>query len=216
MFNNYQHFIFDLDGTIIDSEVDIKLSLLGAINSLGLNLNKEDVFKLQIGPPLLKSLDTLLPQIDNELKFEIIKNFKNIYDISQFDNTRFYPKVRDFLLKLKSIGKIYIATNKRRAPTVSILNKLQILEWFDEIVTTDFLDDRSLSKSEMIKYLLTEHQIDPKQAIMIGDTYHDMIAAQEGNIDSALFLGGYLNKISDKEKGAIDIKFEFDSFEKLY
>ena len=73
---NFENFIFDLDGTLIDSRKDINSSIKEAIyKTKGVNI---DDYSLKIGPPLDVMIRNFFTNITNEEVKEIITNFRSV------------------------------------------------------------------------------------------------------------------------------------------
>ncbi len=185
----YSNFLFDLDGTLIDSFGDIKLSLENSYQTI---LNRRVlVTRNQIGPPLIEMIEELTPDLDENNKQEIIKEFRNRYDNSSYELTREMEGSVQLLSQLVNLNKhLFLVTNKAYKPTLRILEKMRV-NFFKEIVSPDKFEDKRLSKSELIQYLIEAHHMRLTKTVMIGDTRHDVIAAQANQIDSISVSGGY-------------------------
>lgn len=206
----YKNFIFDLDGTLVDSMEDIEYCFKKAIfDETGIEIVE---FRDPIsGPPLSEVINKLLPDYPDSTKLNIRKKFRDIYDYYDYRATHLIEGSSELLKKLKSSGKrVYLATNKPLIPTMKILNKLEI-NIFDDIATIDSNDSANMSKSEMIALLISKCKLEKTETIMIGDYSTDIIAAKNNSVDAvALTNGNFLlqdavaigseyifNKISD-------------------
>lgn len=181
--------LFDLDGTLIDSERDIVLSLKEAYQSLNLKL---DVDKIIIGPTLEEIIKILSPEADEALRHSIITEFRKNYLSSSYTNTVTYQGVIKTLDLLKKQNKrLFIATNKPEKGSERVLNTLHLTDYFEFVGTPDCIAGRILSKTEIIAHILSTYQLDASKTLMVGDTVPDMIAGKNNKTYTLAFTGGY-------------------------
>ncbi len=131
-------FIFDLDGTLIDTRPGILYSLQQAIQQA---LPEVDITGLdfKIGPPVREMFSrTLKPISETELD-SLETAFRASYDTSGWEMSKVYPGVVETLDYLYNLERfLFIATNKPRDVTNRILSHLGLLPFFEEIVCPDF------------------------------------------------------------------------------
>lgn len=183
MLNKYKNIIFDLDGTLIESHVDIFKSLEQAFSLSNIDTSLNNTL-IRIGPPLPLIIKEIKPDLSNEEVETIVRNFREIYNNSNFPNTILYEGIKDLLITLKRQDKnLFIATNKTSGPTLNILKKLDILQYFTDIITLDKIN----SKRDMVEYIIDTYSANKAdECILIGDSMVDMLAAYLNNID---FIG---------------------------
>ena len=114
--------IFDLDGTLIDSQP-------GVVDSLRLALAAHKVpahqipTEVPIGPPLKELIQSVIGSQDPSIVIPIISSFKEHYDSVGFKSSRLFDGIHKFLTCLDpSVFNLFIATNKRLSPTLKILD----------------------------------------------------------------------------------------------
>lgn len=186
-----KNFLFDLDGTLIDSAPGIEESFYIAY----LNVYKKDCplnITTFIGPPI----DQVLTAVNGEINLDTIKRFveafKQHYDKDGYKKSKLYDDVESVLeVLLKNKSNLFLATNKRVKPTKLILEYLSIGKFFNHIYCPDILDQKFKNKTDLIAYILKINPLELNETIMIGDTMHDGIAAEENNLDFALVEYGY-------------------------
>jgi len=185
-----KNLIFDLDGTLIDSSHDIVRTLKLAYEK-ALGLKNLELTGFPPGASLGELITVLTPNLSKTDQERVIEIFKQIYDSGSFPQTRLFPGVYEMLLELKGLNfNLFIATNKRLAPTRMILKKLNI-ELFKDIATFDLIPGSPLSKPEFLKHLLTKWEMDINQTIMIGDTVQDMVAGRYNGLKTVAVFSGY-------------------------
>ena len=190
--SNFENIIFDFDGTLVDSQIDIKESLKTAIYKIkGVNI---DSSLLKIGPPIEEMIKTIFADISQEEMEKIVNTFRFLYNESGFNKTVCYRGIKSLLKRLKKQKKhIYIATNKPEYLTKKILNKLNI-EYFDDICTIDKIEGVFLLKKEMISLLIQKNKLNRKTTLMIGDTASDVRSGIENGIATIGVGYGYEKK----------------------
>ncbi len=188
---SYKNILFDLDGTLIDSAPGIEASFYFAYKKV-YNTSCPQTITTFIGPPI----DQVLTAVNGEANLEIINRFvdafKQHYDIDGYKKSKLYEDV-EFVLDvlLKNKFKLFIATNKRLKPTKLILDYLSIDKYFKDIYCPDILELQFKNKTDLIAYILKTNSLLLTETIMIGDTKHDGLAADENKLDFALVEYGY-------------------------
>jgi phosphoglycolate phosphatase len=127
--------------------------------------------------------------------------FKQYYDTDGYKKSKLYDNV-EFVLEVlaKNSFNLFIVTNKRLIPTKLILEYLSIGKYFNDIYCPDILDIKFTNKTDLIAHILKTNSLLLRETIMIGDTKHDGLAADENKIDFALVEYGYGNYEKSKFK----------------
>lgn len=138
----YSAFIFDLDGTLIDSAPDIAEALnIGFAENGWPKLEAAYVEKfLGNGPRRLITdiLDELDIQYDDVTVQQTLERYQQAYMANPASHTRIFPHVREDLEALKLAGmKLGICTNKTHAITAKVLQQLGLSELFDVALGAD-------------------------------------------------------------------------------
>ncbi len=186
-----KNYIFDLDGTIIDSAKDITSAVKKACHINNISHINENFIKYNIG----KSFNEILKNCLNQSEFSKIENiqktYRKIYDYIPQYSCFLYDGVYEFLQELKEKNKkIFILTNKPSIPTNRILKQIGIESYFEEIITIDTFSNMT-NKEKILEMLINKDYFSPKDSVFIGDTVSDMIAARNNNILAIAALWGY-------------------------
>ena len=187
---SYKNFLFDLDGTLVNSAPGIEDSFYKAY----LNIYKKDCpisITDFIGPPIEKILYKVNGELNNHTKKKFIDKFKKNYDSKGYLKTFLYDDV-DMVLKILSKNKnLFIVTNKRKKPTKLILDYLSIGKYFKEICCPDMFEKNFLNKEDQVFSLLQRNSLQINKTIMIGDSEQDGFAAEKNELDFVLVDYGY-------------------------
>ena len=182
----FKYLIFDLDGTLINSEKGIIEALYNSFlkSKLKIIISKKEI---TIGPPLDETIRNCNNKLTTKEVENIKANFKAIYDNELFSLLEIYENIELLLqiLNKKNIP-IFIGTNKRYIPTKKILNYLSWDNYFKEVYAIDRFEKAYTNKAQMLKNLLEIEMISPEEALYIGDKYSDFIAADKNKIS---FIG---------------------------
>lgn len=185
-----KHWFFDLDGTLADTQKDIRSAWKGALARLGRDVSRfDDVFT--IGPTIEKITYDLYPDATPEFVEQLLTEFRPLYDESGFPATAPYPGVAELLSSLKQAGaKIYIVTNKRHAPTVRLAAKFGWDRIFDGIWSYDTFAVK-YKKGDLLARLLGELGVKGAEAVMVGDTLGDVDAGKANSMYTVGVAYGY-------------------------
>lgn len=190
MLNKFENYIFDLDGTIVDSSNEILKCLKKAFQDNRCTIPAERFTPNLIGPPIRQIIENVAPEIKKEVKKNIISSFRKNYDFDNVDCSSLYPQIREYLEFLKNSNKkLYIATFKPKIPTLRLV-KMFNLDMFDSIYTVDYPHPFT-SKSEMVKSLLKEQNLELNETVIIGDSVSDILAGKTNDITAVGVLWGY-------------------------
>lgn len=189
-----KYLLFDLDGTIADTEEGILSSVKYALKELKIDEPDINHLKQFIGPPL-KSTFQLLYDLDDEVADYATKIFREYYAKDGKYQCKLYDGMLETLQLLKDRGYVlFIATSKPTVFAVDIAKHLGISSFFEEIVGSN-LDNTRSKKADIIQYILDKYNIKEKNAVvMIGDKSHDLIGATQCDIKGVGVTFGYGTK----------------------
>lgn len=195
---------FDLDGTLADTDPDIRRAWKAALRDLGLECPDFDR-KFVAGPPIDEMARALFPEkFTQELADGIRRQFAEHYDGDGFPETREYPGVLDEVRRLKESGRtVAIVTNKRYAGATAMARHFGWRRVFDDVYSGDMFVDplvaahygvepgRKMRKPEMLSVVMRLHGARPCESALVGDTANDFEAAAENGVLSVGVEWGY-------------------------
>lgn len=191
-FNNFDNFIFDLDGTLIDSSFEVLRCLEKAFNECNVKFDKDKLTTNIMGPSLAEIVKLVIPTLeDKQIIQNIVSRYRSLYDNDTNDQTQLYDGILNWLSYLKSTNKkIFIATNKPKIPTMRLIKSLNI-DFFNDIYTVDKYDNKKLTKQQMIEEIIEKYSLIKSKTVMIGDVLSDIDSAHQANISAIGALWGY-------------------------
>lgn len=205
----YDHVLFDLDGTLVDSEEGITRSVEYALAKYGITVCDRKELRGFIGPPLVESFMRFYG-FSEEKAGEATDFYRERYAVLGVHENRLYPGIRELLTELKAGGaKLSVATSKPEIFAEIVIKDMGLGELFDFIAGTQ-LDDAAgrknnyrTQKEDVIAYAVKElGVIDRSRVLMVGDRKHDVIGAKINGMDSAYVLWGFGSRAEAEEHGA--------------
>ena len=192
----YRHYFFDFDGTLCDTDADIRLAWKNALAEIDLpHRDFDSVFRN--GPPIDEVTRSLFGEdaTTPELIARMRTLFRRHYDEGGFPNTRPYPGIEDWLVRIKSRGACaYIVTNKRYCATNLLVDKLGWRSLFKTVYSSDMFMDTpigKLKKPDLLAEALRREGAAPAESVMVGDSANDFSAARANGIRSIGCSWGY-------------------------
>ena len=187
-------FLFDLDGTLINSSKDIAVAANYALQNLGFSpLPEEEIIK-HVGYGGEKLIQGILNTNDKNLISKGVKIFREYYFSNPAVHTTLYPYINQLLTALKEQGKtIGVITNKYEDISRQILEKLGVMDRIDILIGGDTTPYKK-PRPEPILYALDKFGSKPENTIMIGDSEADIQAGKQAGTKTALVLYGFGKK----------------------
>ena len=186
-----KHIFFDLDGTLVDSYPGILFSFEMAMKEVLPDQGMPD-FARFVGPPVREVFRLSLAEDNPKILESLEVSFRKSYDSVGFKKTNLYSGVFESVEFLHKSGKIcHILTNKPMNPTLKILNCLSLGPFFTEIFTPDFRQPSFASKDETALEAKRFLQLNPSDALVVGDSKDDASAAKVCGFNFAAVTYGY-------------------------
>ena len=190
---NPRNIIFDLDGTLIDSFPGIAESLRYAVSKVNPSLDLTEL-KTHIGPLLPKMLSLMWPGLAEEVRNEVIREFRPDYNNRGCLFSVTYPGIPKALSYFRSSGvTLFVLTNKPEAPTLRILAHLGLKSHFTEILSPDSVTPHLSTKSEGALLLARKYTLAATETLVVGDGQDDLKAARVAGFRFAAASYGYGN-----------------------
>jgi len=173
-------FIFDLDGTLIDSVADIAASCNVARRHFGLPDAADDEIRGFIGDGVVKLIERGLTTAGEaptpEKLDEGLAVFRDHYSRHLLDSTRLYPDVFSTLMRFDRIP-LMVATNKPRSFTEAILDGLRVAGAFRRVVAGDDVESKK-PHPEAGLLCLEGLDVPLDEVVVVGDHANDVLLAR--------------------------------------
>jgi phosphoglycolate phosphatase len=190
----------DLDGTLTDPKPGITGCIRHALQALGREAPEADALTWCIGPPLIRSFETLLG--DPELAARGLVLYRERFGAVGLYENRVYDGVPEALQSLRAAGHtLHLATSKPHVYAERIMAHFGLDAWIGRVFGSE-LDGTRVDKGDLLAFALAETGAAPEQAIMIGDRSHDMSGARSNGMTGIGVLYGYGSEQELREAGA--------------
>lgn len=198
----YKVLIFDLDGTLLDTSMDIQKVLNDTLKRFGCPLLSLSETLSFIGNGAYALCKDALPSDKQSLLEEFHKSY--VYNFQNCDNalTSLFPDEKCVLQRFASDGiKICILTNKPQIATERVVK--QYLSFIDfDIIIGNRPDFPLKPNPESVKYIIKTLGVNEKDCLFIGDGETDVMTSVNAGIDGVSVLWGYRNKAQLSKCGA--------------
>ena len=184
--------LFDFDGTLIDSKVDIATAVNLTLGDLGLPLRSvEEIFSF-VGDGVKRLLRLSVGEENPDQYDRALDIFREHYLRHCVTTTRWYPGIWEVLRHYEDRCKV-IVTNKSLEYTLAIVEGLQAGHLFQHVEAPR---DTSELKPEpvMLERAIEQLGADPGRTVMIGDSTNDVRAAKAAGIRACAVGYGYGNR----------------------
>lgn len=179
----YQLLVFDWDGTLIDSIEQIIVSLQTASKKIcGETISSESARSV-IGLGLQEAIETLHPEMEKTMIEKIAEAYKHHYLHENPVKPKLFEGVEAMLDELIDRGHtLAIATGKSRAGLNRSLNEHNMHHYFT--ATRCAGEYPSKPSPEMLTGLFRELGVNREHTLMIGDSEHDLMMANNARVDA--------------------------------
>lgn len=196
MSNGLRLIVFDVDGTLVDSQADILAAMASAFDRVGLDVpTREQVLGI-VGLSLDVAMSRLAPETDQKTRNVMVEGYKDAYvalraQTGAAQSSPLYPGAREVLEQLHQIPDVLlgVATGKSRRG----LDKLIQAHALDRVFVTQQVADHHPSKPHpsMLFQAMKDTGVAPEDTAMIGDTSFDMEMARAAGVHAIGVGWGY-------------------------
>lgn len=191
---NYDTYIFDLDGTLLDSLTDLAISCNYALRINNMPERTIDEVRCFVGNGVKKLMERAIPNgLQNPAFEKTYADFRQHYLVHNLDNTKPYPGIIPLLKRLHSEGKnIAVVSNKFYAATQDLVK-----HFFGEYITVAIGERENIRKKpapDTVFEALRQLNASSAGAVYIGDSDVDVMTARNCNIPCISVLWGFRTK----------------------
>jgi phosphoglycolate phosphatase len=183
--------VFDLDGTLVDSSVD----LANAVNALLTDLGAAPIAVGDVvamvgdGAPVLVRRALTAAGLDPDTP-GALDRFLAHYDPHLLDNTRPYPGMIDTLQQLSGRATLAVLTNKPARATELMLTGLGMVQYFRDVIGGDTHWGRKPAPAGLLHLCEAAH-VQPAEAMLVGDSAVDLATARNAGTGICLARYGF-------------------------
>lgn len=212
---DYPAYLFDLDGTLVDTAPDLQRALNHALAQTGVAAVGEDLTRHWVGHGVRAMLDAALSHrqvvVDEQQLDELTAACLTHYGAHLADFSRPYPSVVETLGLLSERAALAVVTNKPADLSVKLLAALDMSKFFGVVVGRG-TTAKPKPDAEPARYACERLGKAPQQALFVGDSETDVLCARATGCDVALVSYGYSHGIAPETLGADHV---IDSFRQL-
>jgi phosphoglycolate phosphatase len=181
--------MFDLDGTLVNSIVDITNALNYAIEPYNLEKMTAERTVGMVGEGLTMLVKKMLGGENAAIMPDVMDRFMRYYSEHLTEFTVPYPGVPETLEKLADYRKA-VVSNKREALSKRLLEALKLSHYFDVILGSDSVGERKPSPKPILQ-ILQMVKVNPDEAVIVGDSDYDIDAGRAAGIKTIAVTYGY-------------------------
>ena len=205
-----QAFIFDFDGTLVDSEQAIYQCFQSITKQLAPN-KVEYAKNILIGPPLRDTASEILGPDHQDSLDEFVQLFIAMHDEQVIQHTQPYTDVIQVLKELHNKNiPMAVATNKRLAPTQKLMDHFGWNDYFSSIECSDSQNEMR-NKDAMIQDIINQNT-SFYGSYFIGDTVNDGLSA---NLNQLPFVKACYGYGRDQDWSRVIIHQEIHQFSEI-
>lgn len=188
--------VFDLDGTLVDSVPDLAAAVDAALQEVALPAAGEGKVRDWVGNGSRVLIERALTGALGEEPGEAFaaathEHFLRWYACHPCQHTRLYPGALEAIKGFWARGiPQYIVTNKPEAFVCPILETLDIKGYFEGWLGGDSLTRRKPDPAPLL-HVSQRFGVEPAQAVMIGDSRHDIAAGRAAGFRTVAVPYGY-------------------------
>ena len=169
-------FVFDLDGTLVDSERDLADAVNALIEERGATRLPERAIGGMVGDGAAVLVRRAFDAAGLEMDDTSLPRFLALYDERLTRTTRPYEGMIDALAALRGAGVCAVLTNKPAAHTQRLLDELGLAAFFASCVGGDGPFPRKPDPAGL-RHLMAQHQVPADSTVLIGDSHIDAATA---------------------------------------
>ena len=179
-----KHILFDLDGTIVRSDLGITKGVQKSLEHFGIYEELDDLKKF-VGPPMVESYTNFYGFSLEQYK-EALDVFHDYYRTVGIFECELYDGIEEMLNNLSKEYKLYVATSKPEREAKRVIEHFGLDKYFTFVGGSDGdFNTKRDTKTAVIEYVLETNKImDRGFAIMVGDKSHDIVGAGNAGLKS--------------------------------
>ncbi|NOD95469.1 HAD-IA family hydrolase [Ruegeria sp. HKCCD4884] len=187
--------LFDVDGTLVDSQGSIVHSMTTSFQAASVPVPSRDAILSIVGLSLPHAIARLAPDQPSLVQSDLVEGYKEAYHAHRLDlgaaSSPLYPGAREAIEALHAVPEVLlgVATGKSQRGLDALIEAHGLEAYF---VTRQVADHHpSKPHPSMVQTALLETGVDPDCAVMVGDTSFDMDMAAAAGVRGIGVTWGY-------------------------
>lgn len=186
----FKVYLFDVDGTLLDSATDICGAVRDALSEVGITGLDEAYLKSFVGFHLFDLFEEVLPHYTREQNEALLARYRQIYLGRRHSATRIYDGVTEMLGRLGGLKST--ATTKSSETARNVLVQFGLAPFFQHVQGTDGFPSKP--KPDVIFRSLERFNVRPEECLLVGDAGPDMEAGRAAGVKTCAVSWGYGDK----------------------
>ena len=203
---------FDFDGTIADTSLGVKRSILYALNKKGIPVGDPKNLDRFLGPPLYESFSKIYG-VEENLSETLVNIYREYYNVKGKYELEFYPGMPELIKTMvKQDIPVAVVSSKPKVYLDQILKHFHMESFFHTVVGPE-LENKNSNKERLVRKAISNMNLNnTKNILMVGDRFYDIQGAKDAGISSAAVTFGFGDK---EELEAVKPDFIVDDSEAL-
>lgn len=206
-FSRFEGFVFDLDGTLVDTFDDLRTAINLVRAGMGLEALDLETVRGNVGHGVRQLVQKSMGVFPLDEEDRLVEEFRRYYRAHICDRSRLYPNVRSTLEAL-SDRHLAVLSNKPHDACVELLDRLGVSGMFEMVRGQDDLFPAKPDPTCLLHIVSEVFHTVPQRALMVGDFDTDVHTARNAGVPCAIVRTGmshlisvqpdyYINDISD-------------------
>jgi len=184
---SFRVYLFDVDGTLLDSAPDICGAVRDALKEVGVEGLEERYLRSFVGFHLYDLFEEVLPHYTRQQNEQLLARYRQIYLGRGHSSTRVYPGVEKMLGRMGGVKST--ATTKSTETARNILTQFGLVSFFQHVQGTDGFPSKP--QPDVIFKSLELFGARPEECLLIGDAAPDMEAGRRAGVKTCGVAWGY-------------------------
>ena len=201
----YDNYIFDLDGTLLDTLNDLAASTNHALRQHGMPEHTTDEVRRMVGNGVAKLIERAVPQgLDNPDYEQVLADFKAHYSVHSMDTTRPYPGIEELLHTLKQQGKrLAVVSNKFCTATEALCR-----HFFGDTIEVAIGESERIRKKpapDAVIEAMRRLDAHKDNTVYVGDSEVDVATAHNSGLPCISVTWGFRDRALLTDHGATTV-----------
>lgn len=172
------HILFDLDGTVSDSFVAIRVTVEQTLSDLGADPTPDDHLRELVGAPLAEVFRHVLGPSRLELVDPAVARYRVLFDEIGMPHVSLFPGMAGVLEDLRARGHLMKLVTARSAPSARlIVEQLGLGRYFAQVYAPG-RTHQNYDKADFVRLAMTDASAAPQATVMVGDRADDVRAGR--------------------------------------